>query len=78
MTWLWYSAHRDPTATAERAGEFYLRYLPGFRTRLPKPSAAHLSNAEKATTPTPGAATPNGHLHVGLPGRTAWITTWRI
>ena len=35
MTWLWYSAHRDPTATAERAGEFYLRYLPGFRSRLP-------------------------------------------
>jgi hypothetical protein len=36
MTWLWYSAHRDPTATAERAGEFYLRYLPCFRTRLPQ------------------------------------------
>ena len=36
MTWLWYSAHRDPTATAERAGEYYLRYLPGFRTRLPQ------------------------------------------
>ena len=36
MTWLWYSAHRDPTATAERAGEFYLRHLPGFRSRLPQ------------------------------------------
>lgn len=34
ITWLWYSAHLDPTATAERAGEFYLRYLPGFRLRL--------------------------------------------
>jgi len=34
LTWLWYSAHRDPTATAERAGEYYLRYLPGFRARL--------------------------------------------
>ena len=34
MTWLWYSAHRNPTATAERAGEFY-RPLP---PRFPHPT----------------------------------------
>jgi hypothetical protein len=34
MVFLWWSAHRDPTATPERAAEFYLRHLPGFRARL--------------------------------------------
>lgn len=35
MAWMWYSAHHDPTGIVERAGEFYLRHLPGFHSRLP-------------------------------------------
>jgi hypothetical protein len=34
ITFLWWSAHLDPTATVSDAGEFYLRYLPGFHDRL--------------------------------------------
>jgi hypothetical protein len=32
--WLWYFAHLDRKATPMIAGEYYLRHLPGFRTRL--------------------------------------------
>ncbi|HET9139274.1 hypothetical protein [Actinophytocola sp.] len=32
--WLWYAAHLDPRTTPAIAGEYYLRHLPGFRTRL--------------------------------------------
>ena len=34
LMWQWFSAHRDPAASIERAGEFYGRHLPGFRQRL--------------------------------------------
>jgi len=52
ITWLWYSAHRDPTATAERAGEFYLRHLPGFRARLPQTLGRSPVECRKGHHPT--------------------------
>ena len=35
LVFLWWSGHRDPTATVDRPAEIYTRYLPAFRTRLP-------------------------------------------
>lgn len=32
--WLWYTAHMDPRTTPLIAGDYYLRHLPGFRSRL--------------------------------------------
>lgn len=32
--WLWYAAHIHPKTTPLIAGDYYLRHLPGFRTRL--------------------------------------------
>jgi hypothetical protein len=32
--WLWYTAHIHPQTTPLIAGDYYLRHLPGFRTRL--------------------------------------------
>ena len=34
LTWLWFSANIDPTAAPERIGDFYHRWLPGFKQRL--------------------------------------------
>jgi hypothetical protein len=45
-------AHRDPTATAERAGEFYLRYLPGFRARVPQTLGRSPVECRKGHHPT--------------------------
>jgi hypothetical protein len=52
MTWLGYTVPRDPTATAERAGEDYRRYLPGFRTRLPHPPGRAPVECRKGNHPT--------------------------
>lgn len=32
--WLWYATHMDPHTTPLIAGDYYLRHLPGFRSRL--------------------------------------------
>jgi hypothetical protein len=34
QVWLWYAAHIHPHTTPLIAGEYYLRHLPGFRTRV--------------------------------------------
>jgi hypothetical protein len=34
QVWLWYAAHLHPDTTPLIAGEYYLRHLPGFRSRL--------------------------------------------
>lgn len=34
QVWLWFNAHIHPQATPQIAGDYYLRHLPGFQTRL--------------------------------------------
>jgi hypothetical protein len=48
--WLWYLSHLDRKATPAIAGEYYLRHLPGFRTRVDRLLASPPANAAAATT----------------------------
>lgn len=72
--WLWYHAHMDPRTTPLIAGDYYLRHLPGFRSRIDRLLGASPGECRRGEHPntwrhdTDAQLAINTQLHSALAG----------
>lgn len=62
QVWLWYNAHIHPQATPLIAGDYYLRHLPGFRSRINQMLGASPPECRRGEHPTTWRSDTETHL----------------